>query len=129
MCYGGRRHWFIFRMFKERLLPLKSDYWTQSWVMNLPTCFLSPLWSSLTGFHKAVYSNILSSNSIMQVLLPFQEVSLMVYVSMFRARMVSYQLQEDPDSSHRVKFIFLVPDGLHAHQNLSGLFVVVVSCP
>ena len=60
------------------------------------------------------------------MLLPFQEASLIVNVSVFRARMVLDQLEADSESSHGVKFIFLMPDGLHARQNFSGLFVVVV---
>ena len=112
----SRKDFFLWKV----IIELNVEWWIYQ------HAFYPPLGSSLTGFHKAINSNILSSNPILQVLLAFQEVSLMVYVSIFRARMVSYQLEEGPDSSHGVKFIFLVPDGLHAHQNLSGLFVVVV---
>lgn len=75
---------------------------------------------------KLLYSNVLSSSHFLQMLLPFQEASLMVNVSVFRARMVLDQLEADSDSSHGVKFIFLMPDGFHAPQNFSSLFVVVV---
>lgn len=75
---------------------------------------------------KLLYSNVLSSSHFLQMLLPFQEASLIVNVSVFRARMVLDPLEADSDSSHGVKFIFLMPDSFHAPQNFSGLFVVVV---
>ena len=66
-----------------------------------------PLWSLLINFYKASY-NILLSSPILQVLLPYQEASLITNVSIIRARMVFYQLEADSDSSHRVRFVFLI---------------------
>ena len=60
----SRKDFFLWKV----IIELNVEWWIYQ------HAFFSPLWSSLTGFHKAINSNILSSNPIMQVLLAFHAV-------------------------------------------------------
>lgn len=68
---------------RKGILLWGSDYWSRSWWwIYQHVLFL------LIKFYKATYYNILPSNHILQVLLPFQDASLIINVSVFEARMV-----------------------------------------